>query len=128
MTRRAPQLLPVLSVLVVLGCTNSGPRAESTPHRPEATLIWGFVLSAADSLPVSHAAVFIPALKVGTRSNLQGKFAIRGVSLGSYALRVQRTCYGAGDFQIEVSADGVEVDPIYLRYVGGTLCPRREAG
>ncbi|MDW8465429.1 MAG: TonB-dependent receptor [Chloroherpetonaceae bacterium] len=66
--------------------------------------IRGVVTDAADSSPIIGASVFIPDLKLGTTTNVNGEFIIRKVPVGTYNVVARYVGYKPQTKQVTVRA------------------------
>lgn len=90
-----------------------------TGQAPGGELVWGTVLAAPDSVALGGVQVFVEGTGLGVLTDSEGRFSIRGVSVGRAVLRFKHPMYAAGVVEIEMAVGGTEVPVVVLRPTHG---------
>src|SRR5262245_20189266 len=103
------------SVLLVLSITTpalaASPERPSTDARPlvahRVAVITGKATDNETGAPIPNAQVTVNGLpRVGTTTDANGNFTIRGLAAGAYTLRATRLGYAPREVSVDVPADG----------------------
>ncbi|MEQ9568892.1 MAG: carboxypeptidase regulatory-like domain-containing protein, partial [Longimicrobiales bacterium] len=109
------------------------PLAVSAQEAPTGRII-GRVVSAADAAPVPQAQVFVAGTSIGVLSDLNGRYVLSSVPVGSVDVTVQvigyatKTVTGVTVVAGRVATLDVSVEESAVEITGITISAEREAG
>ncbi len=86
------------AVLALAGATSASAQATGT--------IAGSITDLETARPLAGAQVFVPAARIGTLANQEGRFILLNVPAGEHVLRVELMGYASGEQTVRVTAGG----------------------
>jgi TonB-linked SusC/RagA family outer membrane protein len=108
---------------LVLAAFCGAAATQSASAQTQQGTITGRVTDVANNQPIASAQINVVGTTVGTQTNAEGQFTLRGVNAGSVEVRVLRVGYGEVKQSVTVTAGSTVTANFTMRAIPTTLAP-----